>query len=118
MENPYAFWDTRGFQVTATCFLQQPLCPIMKNMETTLDGTPADLQPASPSQVKPFLIKTQSNGKPRRTAAEVQGLIERRSLELAKAKVLRELGSAQSPRYQEMLNRALQELNDKLSRLG
>jgi hypothetical protein len=45
-------------------------------------------------------------------------MIERRSLELAKAKVLREMESAQSPRYQEMLNQALQELNHKLSRLG
>ena len=31
---------------------------------------------------------------------------------------MREMESAQSPRYQEMLNRALQELNEKLSRLG
>jgi hypothetical protein len=88
------------------------------SMETSLDSNPAELQSVSSSDTKPFLVKTKSEEKPRRTAAEVQGMIERRSLELAKAKVLRELESAQSPRYQEMLNHALQELNEKLSRLG
>jgi hypothetical protein len=87
-------------------------------MEISLDSNPTELQTESPSEVKPFLVKTKSDEKPRRTAAEVQSIIERRSLELAKAKVVRELESAQSPRYQEMLNHALQELNAKLSRLG
>ena len=87
-------------------------------MEISLVSNPAELQSESSSQVKPFLVKAKTDEKPRRTAAEVQSMIERRSLELAKAKVLREMESAQSPRYQEMLNQALQELNHKLSRLG
>ena len=87
-------------------------------MEISLESNPTEVQTESSSETKPFLVKAKSDEKPRRTAAEVQMIIERRSLELAKAKVLREMESAQSPRYQEMLNQALQELNAKLSRLG
>ncbi len=87
-------------------------------MEISLDTNPSELRTESSSEVKPFLVKAKTDEKPRRTAAEVHTMIERRSLELAKAKVMREMESAQSPRYQEMLNHALQELNGKLSRLG
>jgi hypothetical protein len=52
-------------------------------MEISLDSNPTELQTESPSEVKPFLVKTKSDEKPRRTAAEVQSMIERRSLELA-----------------------------------
>ncbi|MGE0405116.1 MAG: hypothetical protein AB7O65_02375 [Candidatus Korobacteraceae bacterium] len=86
-------------------------------METGLDSNPADMQLETSTELKPFLVKPKSDEKPRRTTAEVQNLIERRSLELAKAKVEREIALAQSPRYQEMLNHALLELNQKLARL-
>ncbi len=71
------------------------------------------------SETKPFIVKpAHTPENPRRSAAEIQNIIERRNLELARAKVTRELASAQSPRYVEMLNHALQELNDKLAKLN
>ena len=53
----------------------------------------------------------------KRTPEQVQNLRERKNLELARAKVVRELGASQNPRYTEMLNRALAELDQKIARL-
>lgn len=87
-------------------------------METGLDSNPVEAQlKTSTSELKPFIVRPESGEKPRRSAAEVQNIIEKRSLELAKAKVMREIEASESPRYQEMLNRALQELEQKLARL-
>ncbi len=70
------------------------------------------------SEHKPVLVRTKKSDEgQRRSAAEIQGMIERRNLELARAKVVHELEATQSPRYAEMLNRALRELDEKLSKL-
>lgn len=53
----------------------------------------------------------------KRSPEQVQTLRERRNLELARAKVVRELGASQNPRYSEMLNQALAELDQKIARL-
>ncbi|HVZ59737.1 MAG TPA: hypothetical protein VG892_03025 [Terriglobales bacterium] len=75
--------------------------------------------PLESPEAKPFIVESnQGNEKHQRSAAEIQVMIERRNLELAKAKVTRELGSVQSPRYAEMLNHALRELNEKLAKFN
>lgn len=64
---------------------------------------------------KPELIPSNGNGRKSRTPAQVQHLIEKRNLELARAKVARELGQSQNPRYSQMLTRALSELDQKIA---
>lgn len=55
--------------------------------------------------------------KKRRTADQVQRLIEKRNLEAARAKVRHEIASTQNERYQAMLTRSLQDLDNKLAKL-
>ena len=50
-----------------------------------------------------------------RTADQIQHLIEKRNLELARAKVAHELASSQNPRYAQMLQRSLSELDKKIA---
>ena len=50
-----------------------------------------------------------------RTPDEVQHIIEKRTLELARAKVAHELASSQNPRYTQMLQRSLSELDKKIA---
>ncbi len=66
-------------------------------------------------EAKPEILP--SNGKKSRTPEQVQHLIEKRNLELARAKVARELGQSQNPRYSQMLTRALSELDQKIAAL-
>lgn len=66
-------------------------------------------------EAKPEVVN--SNGNKSRTPAQVQHLIEKRNLELARAKVARELGQSQNPRYSQMLTRALSELDQKIAAL-
>ncbi len=54
------------------------------------------------------------NGK-KRTPEQLETLRERRNLELARAKVVGQLSASQNPRYTEMLNRALSELDQRLA---
>jgi hypothetical protein len=63
-------------------------------------------------EAKPHFI---SSEKKPRTSAEIQHLIEKRNLELARAKVARELGLSQNPRYSQMLTKALSELDEKIA---
>ncbi len=56
-----------------------------------------------------------STSKPTRTPDQIHHLIEKRNLELARAKVQHELESSQNPRYSQMLTRALSELDAKIS---
>ncbi len=63
-------------------------------------------------EAKPELISTERKGP---TSQEIQESIEKRNLELARAKVARELGQSQNPRYSEMLSRALSELDQKIA---
>jgi hypothetical protein len=53
-----------------------------------------------------------------RTADQVQHIIEKRNLELARAKVAHELASSQNPRYTQMLQRSLSELDKKIAALN
>jgi hypothetical protein len=50
-----------------------------------------------------------------RTADQVQLIIEKRTLELARARVTRELASSQNPRYAQMLQQSLSELDKKIA---
>jgi len=50
-----------------------------------------------------------------RTPDQVQHIIEKRTLELARAKVTHELASSQNPRYAQMLQRSLSELDKKIA---
>ena len=50
-----------------------------------------------------------------RTPDQVQHIIEKRNLELARAKVSHELESAQNPRYSRMLEQSLADLDKKIA---
>jgi hypothetical protein len=50
-----------------------------------------------------------------RTPDQVQQIIEKRNLELARAKVTHELASSQNPRYAQMLRQSLSELDKKIA---
>ncbi len=53
-----------------------------------------------------------------RTADQVHQLIEKRNLEVARAKVQHELELSQNPRYSQMLTRALTELDEKIAQFS
>jgi hypothetical protein len=50
-----------------------------------------------------------------RTPDQIQHIIEKRNLELARAKVAHELASSQNPRYSQMLQQSLSELDKKIA---
>jgi hypothetical protein len=50
-----------------------------------------------------------------RTADQIQHMMEKRTLELARAKVAHELASSQNPRYAQMLQQSLSELDKKIA---
>jgi hypothetical protein len=50
-----------------------------------------------------------------RTPGQIQHIMEKRTLELARAKVAHELASSQNPRYTQMLQRSLSELDKKIA---
>ncbi len=50
-----------------------------------------------------------------RTPDQIQHMIERRNLELARAKVAHELESSHNPRYAQMLRQSLSELDKKIA---
>jgi hypothetical protein len=50
-----------------------------------------------------------------RTSDQVQHIMEKRTLELARAKVAHELASSQNPRYAQMLQRSLSDLDKKIA---
>ena len=71
------------------------------------------------NESKPFIVASNKPvEKKTRTSAEIQNLIEQKNLQLARAKVQRELQAAQNPRYAEMLRQALAELDGKLAKLA
>ncbi|MFP5264596.1 MAG: hypothetical protein ACLGJB_22140 [Blastocatellia bacterium] len=51
------------------------------------------------------------------TPAEIEATRKRESLLLSRARVLQELQQSRNPRYQEVLTRALADLDEKLARL-
>ncbi|MGI9103257.1 MAG: hypothetical protein ACR2IF_12540 [Terriglobales bacterium] len=52
-----------------------------------------------------------------RTADQVHNIIEKSNLELARAKVMRELEASQNPRYSEMLKGSLADLERKIGKI-
>ena len=59
--------------------------------------------------------KTVTESVKTRTPDQIQQIIEKRTLELARAKVRHELASSQNPRYAQMLQRSLSELDKKIA---
>ncbi len=68
------------------------------------------------AQIEEKETATAEHGRPR-TVDEVQQSIELRNLELARAKVTRELASSQNERYTQMLQRSLTDLDRKIEAL-
>ena len=85
--------------------------PIILNMARGWDSKAVEDQIAS----KPTNFVAVN--KKRRTD-QIQKLIEKRNLEAARAKVQHEIESTQNERYQQMLKRSLQDLDNKLAELG
>jgi hypothetical protein len=54
---------------------------------------------------------------PQLTSAEIQILRAKENLELSRTRVKRELATSANPRYQELLRRALADLDAKLAQL-
>jgi hypothetical protein len=50
-----------------------------------------------------------------RTPDQIQQIMEKRTLELARAKVAHELASSQNPRYTQMLRQSLLDLDKKIA---
>ena len=61
--------------------------------------------------------KEKAIAKPVKTSTpdQVQHIIEKRTLELARAKVAHELASSQNPRYSQMLQQSLSDLDKKIA---
>ena len=66
------------------------------------------------AQIEEKQVKTAKAVKTR-TPDQIQHMIEKRNLELARAKVAHELSSSQNPRYAQMLKQSLSELDKKIA---
>lgn len=69
------------------------------------------------SQIESKQADFVSTNKRTRTPDQVHHSIEKRNLELARAKVQHELECSQNPRYSQMLTQALSELDAKITSL-
>ena len=61
---------------------------------------------------------TQTESKQRLTPEQTARRQEREAIELSRSRVLQQLQSAQNPRHRQMLESALSELDQRLTRLG
>jgi hypothetical protein len=68
-------------------------------------------------QIESFTDGRTSQVKKHVTSAQANLKREKESLRLARARVLRDLESTQNPRYRDILNAALADLESKLTRL-
>jgi len=68
-------------------------------------------------QIESFESDRSSGVKKRVSSADVELLRKRSSLQLARSRILQNLESVQSPRYREILNAALADLDAKLLKL-
>ena len=68
-------------------------------------------------QIESFENERHAEAKNRLTSAQCELLRKKSSLQLARSKVLRDLESVQNPRYRDMLNAALADLEAKLEKL-
>jgi len=69
------------------------------------------------SQIESFENDYSAEVKERLTSEQVDLLRKKDSLKLARTRILRNLESAENPRYRELLNAALADLEAKLSKL-
>jgi hypothetical protein len=68
-------------------------------------------------QIESFESDRSAEVKNRLTSAQVDLLRKRSSLQLARSRILRDLETVQNPRYREILNAALSDLDKKLAEL-
>ena len=68
-------------------------------------------------QIESFENDQSAEAKRRLTPDQAEKMRMKGGLKLARAKVLRDLESAENPRYRDMLNAALADLDAKLSKL-
>ena len=61
---------------------------------------------------------TQTESKQRLTPQQAAGKREREAVELSRRRVLQQLQSAENPRHRQMLEIALSELDERLTRMG
>ncbi len=61
--------------------------------------------------------KQPENREPERTPEQLQVLRDRENLELSRTRVQRELAASNNPRYQQILRKALADLDAKLAHL-
>jgi hypothetical protein len=69
------------------------------------------------AQIESAVGKPKTPSEPRLSPEQVQNLRDKESLELSRTRVQRELASSANPRYQEILRKALADLEGKLARL-
>jgi hypothetical protein len=69
------------------------------------------------AQIESAAVKPVPVQEPERTPEQLQILRDRESLELSRIRVQRELAASMNPRYQQILRKALADLEAKLTRL-
>lgn len=69
------------------------------------------------AQIESAAGKPKAPSKPQLSPEQIQKLRDKENLELSRTRVQRELASSENPRYQEILRKALADLDGKLARL-
>lgn len=69
------------------------------------------------AQIESAAGKEPAKREPELTAAQLQLLRDRENLELSRTRITRELSTSTNPRYQQILRKALADLNAKLKLL-
>jgi hypothetical protein len=69
------------------------------------------------AQIESAAGKAKAPPKPYLSPEQIQKLRDKENLELSRTRVQRELASSENPRYQEILRKALADLDGKLARL-
>lgn len=69
------------------------------------------------AQIESAAGKPKAPPKPQLSPEQIQKLRDKENLELSRTRVQRELASSENPRYQEILRKALADLDGKLARL-
>ena len=70
------------------------------------------------AQIESAARDQKTPSKPELTAEQVRELRERENLQLSRTRVERELANSRNPRYQEILRKALADLDGKLASLA
>ena len=69
------------------------------------------------AQIESAAGKQKAPSKPHLSPEQIQALRDKENLELSRTRVQRELASSSNPRYQEILRKALADLEGRLARL-